>query len=53
MNDKLIKALHEYKPTQQDVREFAKSVQEQEEQYRETTRKLTPTQADRNRYYNM
>lgn len=53
MNDELIRALQEYEPTQEDVREFARSVREQEDKFREMTRKLTPTQQDRNRYFNL
>tara|TARA_B100000929_G_scaffold247489_1_gene206226 strand:- start:6172 stop:6333 length:162 start_codon:yes stop_codon:yes gene_type:complete len=53
VSEELIKALQEYEPTEEDCREFARSVHEQEEKFREMTRKLTPTQEDRNRYFNL
>tara|TARA_B000000565_G_scaffold255758_1_gene237507 strand:+ start:36741 stop:36902 length:162 start_codon:yes stop_codon:yes gene_type:complete len=53
MDDELLKALSEHEPTKEEGLEFWRSVREQEEKFRETTRKLTPSIEDRNRYFNL
>lgn len=53
MNKELLDALLNYEPTAEDAAAFWRSVREQEDKFRETTKKLTPTAEDRNRYYNL
>ena len=53
MNKELSDALLNYEPTAEDAAEFWRSVREQEDKFSETTKKLTPTAEDRNRYFNM
>lgn len=53
MSNELCKWLLEHKPSEQDIKDFKQSVREQEEQFRETTRRLTPTAKDRSRYFNI
>jgi hypothetical protein len=53
MNEELCKWLNEHKPSKDEITKFKLSVQELENAFSETSKKLKPNYTDLKRYYDL